>query len=285
MLVSEVLASVASRMGLDGIPDDVSEKSRWLSHCADAQRSIVRKNLYWFTQDTKGLSTVTGRNRYSLDSAFREMISVTLNGNYIDPSTEHESSVRVTNGLPFRPNLLNFSSTYFIYNNEINIPHGGITAPTTFSVSSITRSGTTVTVTTTAEHGFLADEFIMVEGAVQTDYNGSQRIYTIPSATTFTFLTTTTPTTPATGTITVTQQNLVYRFYKTPTTPTAMTSTLIIPDLFWEGFVSYVKARVDMANDQRGSAGDGLDEFNQIIEDLDVENNRRNFANVTISTY
>jgi len=75
----------------------------------------------------------------------------------------------------------------------------------TISVTSITRSGTTVTVTCAAAHGFLvADGFAIAEimGAVQGDYNGVWKI-TPTSTTVFTYQIGTTPTTPATGTITV----------------------------------------------------------------------------------
>jgi len=284
MLVSDVLTAVSYRLGLDGTPDG-TEQSRWISHCADAQRSILRKNLYWFTQDTKGISTITGRNRYSLDTTFRQMVSVTLNGLELDPLTEHESAVRNINGFPYRPNSTVFSSVYFLYDDEINIPYGSITSPTTYSVSSISRVLSTVTVTTTLDHGLVADNFVTIGGAVQTEYNASHRVYTTPSSTSFTFIIATLPTTPATGTITATAQNLVYRFYSVPTPPTLLTQTLIIPDLFFEGFVSYIKARVDIQDSERGSASDGLDEFNQIIEDMNVEHNKRMLANVHLMTY
>jgi len=71
------------------------------------------------------------------------------------------------------------------------------------SVSSLTRSGFTVTATTTANHGFASNIAVVIAGANETDYNGTFTI-TVLSLTTFIYTITTSPTTPATGTITAT---------------------------------------------------------------------------------
>ena len=71
------------------------------------------------------------------------------------------------------------------------------------AVSSITRSSTTATVTTSIDHGYAVGDSVVVAGAVQTDYNGTFVITTVPSDTTFTYEVANSPTTPATGTITV----------------------------------------------------------------------------------
>lgn len=70
------------------------------------------------------------------------------------------------------------------------------------TVSSITRSGSTTTVTTSANHGYSVGDQVVVLGATQTEYNGIQTVLSVPSATTFTYTVTGTPATPATGTIT-----------------------------------------------------------------------------------
>lgn len=69
------------------------------------------------------------------------------------------------------------------------------------SVSSITRSSDTATVTTSSAHGFSVNEWVNVEGANETDYNGVVKVATVPTTTTFTYTVRNTPTTPATGTI------------------------------------------------------------------------------------
>lgn len=72
---------------------------------------------------------------------------------------------------------------------------------TTGSVSSMSRSGSTVTVDTSAAHGLYTGAEVRFEGANQQEYNFVFFI-TVTSATQFTFTITGTPTTPATGTIT-----------------------------------------------------------------------------------
>jgi hypothetical protein len=67
------------------------------------------------------------------------------------------------------------------------------------TVTSVTRSGSTVTVTKTA-HGFAKHQLVTISGANETDYNGNWRI-TAATANDFTFTIGTTPASPATGTI------------------------------------------------------------------------------------
>jgi len=70
------------------------------------------------------------------------------------------------------------------------------------TVESMTRSGSTVTVTVDA-HCYKSGDVIKIAGANETDYNGDQEI-TVVSGTVFTFEIVETPDTPATGTITAT---------------------------------------------------------------------------------
>ncbi len=73
----------------------------------------------------------------------------------------------------------------------------------TISVVSITRSGTTATVTTDGDHNLTSEVTVDITGAVETDYNGTG-IEIIPlTATTFSYQVENNPTTPATGTIIV----------------------------------------------------------------------------------
>jgi uncharacterized repeat protein (TIGR01451 family) len=69
------------------------------------------------------------------------------------------------------------------------------------SVSSLTRSGSTASVTTSVPHGWITGEVITIAGASPAAYNGSRAI-TVTGATTFTYTVPGTPATPATGTIT-----------------------------------------------------------------------------------
>lgn len=69
--------------------------------------------------------------------------------------------------------------------------------------TSITRSGTTATATTPANHGLNVGDRVNVRGANQSEYNGTFVITAVPSATTFTYTVTGSPATPATGTISI----------------------------------------------------------------------------------
>jgi len=71
----------------------------------------------------------------------------------------------------------------------------------TVSVTSITRSGTTATVTTGSSHGLVTGQMATIADAVESDYNG-RYIVTVTSSTVFTYTVANSPTTPATGTIT-----------------------------------------------------------------------------------
>jgi uncharacterized phage protein gp47/JayE len=68
------------------------------------------------------------------------------------------------------------------------------------SVSTLTRSGSTVTATTATSHGFATGLEPTISGAVESEYNGTYPI-TVLNTTSFTYEITGTPSTPATGTI------------------------------------------------------------------------------------
>lgn len=77
------------------------------------------------------------------------------------------------------------------------------------AVSSMTRSGSVVTVTTSAPHGFALygttgiSGIAQISGAAEADYNGKWRVTGVTSPTVFTFnIGVLTPATPATGSIT-----------------------------------------------------------------------------------
>lgn len=69
-----------------------------------------------------------------------------------------------------------------------------------FSVSSITRSSQTATVTTSGAHGLTSGDTVLIDGAVEAEYNGTF-VITVLSTTTFSYTVSGSPSTPATGTI------------------------------------------------------------------------------------
>lgn len=67
------------------------------------------------------------------------------------------------------------------------------------AVTSITRSGTTATLTTAVAHGLSTGDVIFVKGASQADYNRKAYVLSVPTSTTLTFYVPNSPTTPATA--------------------------------------------------------------------------------------
>jgi hypothetical protein len=66
--------------------------------------------------------------------------------------------------------------------------------------TTISRSGSVATATYATAHGYLQDQIIKVSGCNETEYNGEQRVVSVPTSTTLTFAVTGLPATLATGT-------------------------------------------------------------------------------------
>lgn len=74
---------------------------------------------------------------------------------------------------------------------------------THLNVASITRAGSTATVTTSVANNLATGDYVTIAGATQNEYNGTFQI-TSTGASTFTYAVVGTPTTPATGSIQLT---------------------------------------------------------------------------------
>jgi len=79
---------------------------------------------------------------------------------------------------------------------------------TVADVTSITRSGTTATVTQTA-HGYNVADRIIIAGANESAYNGTFAVASVVDVNTYTYTVTGSPATPATGAITARRKNIV----------------------------------------------------------------------------
>lgn len=90
---------------------------------------------------------------------------------------------------------------------------GGVPRGCAVSVSSITRTGTTVTVTTSIPHNYSVANIVMITGADQSQYNGPQTITLIPSPTIFKYEIATAPASPATGTINALKRNDIVQYF------------------------------------------------------------------------
>ena len=75
-------------------------------------------------------------------------------------------------------------------------------AAQTITVSSITRAGTTATVTTASDHGLANNVRPTISGSDQSEYNVASAVITVTGADTFTYEVVGSPVSPATGTIT-----------------------------------------------------------------------------------
>lgn len=84
--------------------------------------------------------------------------------------------------------------------NNVNIVDLYGTQVRTLSVTSLTRSGSTVTAVTNLPHGYVTDKVISISGALIPDYNGD-KIITVTGSNQFTYTIDTTPATPASGVI------------------------------------------------------------------------------------
>lgn len=82
-----------------------------------------------------------------------------------------------------------------------------ISSTSHLNVTSITRSGSTATVTTTSPVNFVTGDYVTIANANQAEYNGTFQI-AVTGASTFTYQVVGTPVTPATGSIQLTFSNL-----------------------------------------------------------------------------
>jgi len=122
-----------------------------------------------------------------------KFIGVTRN-----PATGSQGNITITGTLgaiiPINRNFTNTSGNIYVGQSAQTI--------TTISISTtLIRTGTKVTATTISNHSIGIGMSITISGAIQTDYNNTFIITSVPSATSFTFEIATTPVTPATGTI------------------------------------------------------------------------------------
>ena len=80
------------------------------------------------------------------------------------------------------------------------------------ALASLTRAGAVATATSVAPHGYSTGDWVAIEHAVQTEYNGDYEI-TVTGASTFTYAIVGTPVSPATGTITANRGPRLFETY------------------------------------------------------------------------
>ena len=113
-----------------------------------------------------------------------------------------DGGVALTTGYPYAGNqLIRQTRRYFRYQSGKGMQFStGTSLKPAFSVDSLTRSGTTVTVTTKFPHNINTGALVKVTGSSESAYNGTFTVVTAPTDTTFTYTAPVTPTTsPAPG--------------------------------------------------------------------------------------
>lgn len=277
--VSTLLNRVAYRLREDSSPSDTNEQTRRISYLSEAQRKVMGETYWWFSNTVASFPTQQNVEIYTLESDFRDMIEVRIDSKVCLPITQQQ----IYNNYDYPP--LNYEyetliDRYWIFDDaEMHILPIPSSAPTTFTLDSLTRSGSTATGTTSSAHGLEVSNYITIAGADQSDYNGNFRVTAVPTTTTFEYTVENSPTSPATGTITMQERNVVYRYWQKCTDFSATTDTTIIPDRFTDVLVSFATARIlsGPVGDQRGSMADAMSEYNDILMDMKKENNRKKF--------
>lgn len=278
-----VLTEAAYRLGEDSNPDNAAEGNRRLFYLNTAIRHIIRKRYWWFTQKEYAFRSVSGQDVYSLPSDYRDMIDFRCDGEKIYYRSDY--SALDTWDRP-RDSLMTISADkqYYISNNEIHLIPNPSSAPSAVSVSSITVSSTTATVTTTTAHGYEVGDWMTIAGASVSALNASYKILTVPSTTTYT-ITVASGTTDPSGTMTATQDDLVMVYYYYPDAITSTSENVVIPDTFVDALSAYVFARVAQVDSERGDASDGFDEYNEILDQMIVENEKRGSWGKGVSSF
>lgn len=271
--VADIQQRLAYRMRENSTPNDVNEKARRLSYINEGNRKILGEHYWWFQKTIGSDITVANQEIYSLPTDFRDMIELRIDNKVYAPMEEKTAF----GSYSYPPSDYYYgtnSPRFYIYGSELHIIPVVASVPETLSVTSITRSGTTATVT--VDNSFTVNTYVTISGADQTEYNGTFRVQSATS-TAFTITVSGSPVTPATGTITCTQRNIVYRYFNKVSPLTSDAQAIEIPDEYSDILVAYSYSRIQQIMGRRGSAGDGIEEYNQLLRDMNAEENRRKF--------
>lgn len=133
---------------------------------------------------------ITGGSDDETDDAYRERILL---------SRSSQSGVFTEDQVRLAALGVAGNTRAFVVTPELSVAQTG-QAVANVGVSSITRSGATATVTTSADHTIVNGQYVTVSGANESDYNGSFQA-TVTGADTFEYEVSGSPSSPATGTI------------------------------------------------------------------------------------
>jgi hypothetical protein len=273
--LSDLRLRLAYRLNENGSPGDTNEVARRDSFFNEAYRKVIGEQYWWFSNTISSDSSVDGQEIYTLASDYRDMIELRLNRKICLPIADSDA-FSTYNYPPLYYQYRSIVQKFYVYGeSDLHLLPLPSTTPSALSVDSITQTGGVATVTTDDEHELQANDYVLIAGADQSDYNGTFRVLTAPTSTTFTVTVESTATSPATGTITATWKNIVYRYWQYPTALTAATDTVIIPDQYADILVAYAYGRYGYVDDSRANSADGFEEYNNILKDMKREQNRK----------
>jgi uncharacterized phage protein gp47/JayE len=179
------------------------------------QREVPGSNPFlrnsWLSAIVTGIANRVYDFYLQLKQALLQAIPDTATGDYLVrwasiwgvtrlPATGATGSVTFTgtagSNIPGGSTLVDSTGQEYTTDTAVTI------AASVVNVSSITRSGSTATVTTTSAHSLTSVVPVTVAGAGEAEYNVTDAAITVTGDNTFTYQVTGTPASPATGTIT-----------------------------------------------------------------------------------
>lgn len=276
--VATLQTRLAYRLGEDSAPSDSNESARRLSFFNEAYMKVLGEEYWWFLQTVGSDTTVVDQENYALATDFRDMIELRVDDKISIFIPPHEAFGSY-NYPPLYYQYRSVVQRHYIYaDQELHLLPRPSSTPSSVSISSITQTSGTATVTTSSAHGYSVNQYVTIAGADQSGYNGAFRITSVPSTTSFTVAVDSGTTSPATGTMTVTKRNIVYRYWQKPVRLTGNSDTILVPDAYSDCLVAYAFMRkMGTVEGMRGQASDAVEEYNEITKDMRIENNRKKY--------
>mgnify|MGYP000925298132 CR=1 FL=1 len=116
--VSELHTRIAYRLREKNAPDGV-EASRRLQFMNEAQRTVIRKHFWWFTETTTSFNSVAGQESYSSSDGFpsnirgSSILELRYNGQLYSPIIQTDAFNNLSS------TYTNYSQSYFIFNKKL----------------------------------------------------------------------------------------------------------------------------------------------------------------------
>lgn len=275
--VDDIQLELAYRLGESSIPTSTTEQARRLSWIAEAvMHTVGGERVYWFMQKRATDITVVAKQNYDYPTGFRKLVRLKVDNYEYDGMEIQEVYEKYELPLTPVPILSSMQERrYYDLDEQIWLIPIPSSVPSAVSISSITQTSGVATVTTATVHGYLRNDYVTVAGADQTGYNIKGIILSVPSTTTFTYAVASGTTSPATGTMTVTKDNIEFIYYESPTEPSASSSSIYIPDSFSSMATAYAEGRYWSTAHKRAKSADAFIEYDTWINKLNQEDWRK----------